>query len=165
MDFPGGNAHVELELEALPSGHHGHDTIAGPLVRFDGPAPAAPEVDSAELPPPVSAPVPAVSSAQPSHTQTGHGVRQAGVFAFSGFGLPPKNASKLPAYALRVLRRRSLLRRELCVAKKRGSPDVALYQDALRCADEDAVNKGLFLLGILGGAIAFVLFLLLEVVA
>jgi hypothetical protein len=87
--------------------------------------------------------------------------KRPGIFAFAGFGLAPENLGAAPTYAFRVLARRRVLRRDLALARARRSPDVELYEAALRTADEKVVRRGLLLvafivltaLGAFGGAI------------
>jgi hypothetical protein len=75
-----------------------------------------------------------------------------GIVAFAGFGLVPEKLSEMPAYALRVLARRILLRAGLEVARARRAQDVELYQAALVAADGTAVRKGLVLLAMMVSA-------------
>lgn len=74
--------------------------------------------------------------------------RRPGIFAFAGFGLPPETISGAPAYALRVLMRKHVLRQGLAVARQQRSVDVELYEAALRTADPDAYAKGLLVLAL-----------------
>ena len=86
--------------------------------------------------------------------------RRPGIFAFAGFGLPPETIMGAPAYALRVLLRKRILRAGLVVARRQRSPDVDLYEAALRTADQDSYAKGLVAL-----AVAGILFLALLCIA
>lgn len=85
----------------------------------------------------------------------------AALVAFAGFGDAPAGLFSYPGYALRVLRRRRVLKRDLEGARHRRSQDVGLYEASLRTADDRAVRKGLVLLATLifmatGAALALV---------
>ncbi len=69
-----------------------------------------------------------------------------GIVAFAGFGIPPESLTDMPAYALRVIARKRVLRAGLTVARAHRPQDVALYEAALECADRPAAAKGLALL-------------------
>lgn len=85
----------------------------------------------------------------------GRDPRRTGVFAFAGYGVVPERLVDTPTYALRVLSRKRVLRRELEIARThRRAQDVELYMEALRTADEDAFNKGIALLGVILGLAA-----------
>ena len=65
------------------------------------------------------------------------------LLAFAKFGELPRTIWGAPLYALRVHRRRRTLQRELDDARRRRSPDVALYEAALRTADMPTVHVGI----------------------
>ncbi len=69
-----------------------------------------------------------------------------GIVAFAGFGIPPENLTDMPAYALRVIARKRVLRAGLTVARAHRPQDVALYEAALECANGPAAAKGIALL-------------------
>lgn len=180
---------VVLEVDALPAGHVGYDRggehvppTSSRLVRAvrftprpieavepprDSPrsAPRPPEVhappacssgearrSSAELP----ATAPSVSAAAPV---PGSDPRAPGIRALAGYGLPPERLLDAPTYALRVLARQRILRRELAIARDRKSADVELYEAALCSADRHALEKGLIMIAagvasVLGAVVA-----------
>jgi hypothetical protein len=85
----------------------------------------------------------------------GRDPRRSGVFAFAGYGVAPERLFDTPTYAIRVLSRKRVLRRELEIARThRRSQDVELYMEALRTADEDAFKKGIALLAMIFGLAA-----------
>lgn len=81
------------------------------------------------------------------------------IIEFANFGEPPKSIWAAPAYAHRVLKRKQRLQHELELARAKGSPDVEVYEAALRTIDSSAVNKGLAM------TIGFILLALLVLVA
>jgi hypothetical protein len=85
----------------------------------------------------------------------------AAVLAFAGYGAPPSSLWKTPAYAMRVIERRRILRAALVRARSLRSQDVALYEASLEVADEDAVRKGT-VLGL--SAVAIVGFILAQLI-
>lgn len=67
----------------------------------------------------------------------------AAILAFAGYGTRPASVVGMPGYAFRVLARKRVLRGDLARARLRSSPDVGLYEAALRATDEGAVRTGL----------------------
>ena len=64
------------------------------------------------------------------------------IAAFAGFGAPPTTIFQTPGYALHVLRRRHSLGSDLAYAKRRRSPDVALFEAAMGAYDASAARAG-----------------------
>jgi hypothetical protein len=81
----------------------------------------------------------------------------AALVAFAGFGEPPVSVWKAPAYAVRVITRRRVLRAGLALARTRRAQDVGLYEASLRTADDATVRSGLL---VMAGAIAFLMVLI-----
>jgi hypothetical protein len=187
-DFQGEQVALELELDGVPSGHTGYDTVAGPrapmpVVRFTPQPmravgePTLPVIEEAPSEPtvtlvlarPIAATRPTASREMPITPSSspvqrpvtpataltpGRDPKRPGIFAFAGFGMAPDNLSAAPTYAFRVLARRRVLRRDLAIARARRSPDVELYEAALRTADEKVVFRGLaMVLGVVLGAL------------
>lgn len=106
----------------------------------------------------------AIEAPPPPSTPRGAGTTQANprldqhgaIVAFSGFGDPPARILAMPGYAIRVMRRKRVLKAELARAKQRSSHDVGLYEAALRAADDAAIRSGFIVM-----AMALVLALLL----
>lgn len=71
---------------------------------------------------------------------------------FARFGPAPTSIWETLAYALHVRARKRALKDELGLLRERRSADVALYEKALRHADEGAVRKGQLLLAIAAAA-------------
>jgi hypothetical protein len=95
-----------------------------------------------EVPPP--APLNVAPPRTPSRTSSGTAIDPHAVFvAFAKFGPPPQTIWQSPAYAIRVMKRRRVLVRELADARRRGSKDVGLYEAALRTAESGAVRAGI----------------------
>ena len=96
----------------------------------------------------------AAVAAPPASTPRGAGAVQAterldqhaAIVRFSGFGDPPARILAMPGYAMRVMRRKRILKEELARAKTRGSHDVGLYEAALRAADDGAVRSGVIVM-------------------
>lgn len=118
---------------------------AGPELELDlSPASErAPRRDTTNaIPPPASGELVAVTAPRDA-------------FVTFGFGPPPDSPWAAPGYALRVLSRRKTLMRELAIARRRRSPDVAVYEAALRTADERAVRLGLAIASAVCGLVFF----------
>ena len=160
---------VALELGALPAGHVAIETIAGGKlprsVRFtssstleEAEAPVTrssremlavqprasgrtPCAVTFELEPEAPAPVQFEPVLAPPPVDP-----TPGIVAFAGFGFAPERLSDMPAYALRVIARKRILRAGLTVAREHRPQDVALYEAALECADGPAAAKGIALM-------------------
>ena len=76
----------------------------------------------------------------------------AGAALIARYPAPPEKLWKLPEYAGRVLLRQFELRQDLVSLRRRRSPDVPLYEAALRAYEPKAFQTGLLL-----GLSAFVL--------
>ena len=63
--------------------------------------------------------------------------------AFAGFPDVPESLLWAPLYALHVRARKKILREQLASARKRFSPDVELYEQALELADARIVRIGM----------------------
>ncbi len=70
-------------------------------------------------------------------------VANAAIAAFAGYGSPPSTLWDMPRYALHAYARTNLLRRELGDARAGRSPDVGLYEAALRMSDRKAIRLGI----------------------
>lgn len=79
---------------------------------------------------------------------------EAAIAAFAGFGEAPRSLLEMPSYALHVSARRRILRRELAVARAKGSADVTLYERAIQSANASAVRAGYAVLAISPGLVA-----------
>jgi len=133
VDFSGGGRQA-LELGAVPAGRA--QLLGRPPTPLSTPKT------------PVT-PISPVGSTEVLRRSEGLDPRRPGIFAFAGFGLPPETIVGAPAYALRVLLRKRILRAGLAIARRQRSPDVELYEAALRTGDQDAYAKGLLLLLVL----------------
>lgn len=169
IEFMGVGDAVVLEVDALPAGHLGYDTIAGhvppPSSRLVRTVRFTPQPIEA-VAPPRSAPRPPVANAPPSSSSSEarrssaelpavapalsaaapvleSDPRAPGIRALAAYGQPPERLLDTPTYALRVLARQRILRRELAIARHHRSADVALYEAALCSADRHALEKGL----------------------
>jgi len=165
LDFFDVEADVALDVDTLPAEHRESETSAGkptravrftpqPMEAVKPPSTAAlGEVSlgdqAAEPEPPVP---PRERASEPALVGPPSGDPRPGIVAFAGFGIRPEKLSETPGYALRVLARRRVLRAGLEVARARRPRDVDLYQAALAAADDEAVRKGLVLLGALATA-------------
>ena len=142
LDFHDGDPAVALELGATPAGHFANETMAGPappIVHFheaSGTPHAQPQAPSGERPPVATSGVTTRGAFDP----------RPGIVAFAGFGFVPDSVLHTPAYALRVLMRSSILRRELALTRGRRPQDVWLYEAALRCAHPSSFAKGMALI-------------------
>jgi hypothetical protein len=72
---------------------------------------------------------------------------------------PPSAVWQAPGYALRVLWRQFELRQDLTSLRKRRSPDVPLYERALKTHDPKAFVLGLVLTGAMFVMVTFIVFL------
>ncbi len=122
-----------LELECVPSSHHARGLGSAPML-----PPALERREPTGLRG-VEGPPSSRSLGSPQHAIDPH----AALVAFAGFGNPPDSLWGAPAYALRVLDRRRVLRVALARARSLRSHDVALYEAALEAADPAAVRKGI----------------------
>ena len=131
-----------LELECVPSSHQARGPGSVPML--------PPALERHEQPDRrgVEGPRSSRSLGSPQHAIDPH----AALVAFAGFGDPPDSFWGAPAYALRVLHRRRVLRAALARARSLRSHDVALYEAALVAADPAAVRTG-FLVGLTAVAI------------
>lgn len=127
--------------------------------------PARPDAESL---PPILAPALAGPKAQDSPDAGGEGAGPsssrtaaggdtaartgAGAALIARYPAPPEKLWKLPEYAGRVLLRQFELRQDLVSLRRRRSPDVPLYEAALRAYEPKAFQTGLLL-----GLSAFVL--------
>lgn len=124
-----------------------------------GASPGRPPLQRPQTPPTAKTPAAAFSPVGTSSVvrkADSFDPRRPGIFAFAGFGLPPETLAGAPAYALRVLMRKRVLRQGLAVARRQRSVDIELYEAALRTADPDAYAKGLLAL-VAGPALALTL--------
>lgn len=131
VDFAGGGR-VALELGAMPAGRAQALGRSTPLPRPKTPV----------------TPISPVGSSDVLRRSEMLDPRRPGIFAFAGFGLPPETIAGAPAYAVRVLLRKRILRAGLAVARRQRSADVELYESALRTADQDSYAKGLIALSV-----------------
>jgi hypothetical protein len=77
------------------------------------------------------------------------GIDQSAVIAqFAGFGEAPASLFRAPAFAFKTLARKRKLELDLEAARAKLSPDVGLYEAALRMADNGAVRRGLAVVGV-----------------
>ena len=122
-----------LELECVPSSHQLRDRGSAPMLppaleRY-GPT-SVRGVDGPRSSRTLASTLPAIDP-------------HAALVAFAGFGDPPDSVWGTPAYAMRVLDRRRVLRAALARARRLRSQDVALYEAALGAADAGAVRTGI----------------------
>lgn len=75
------------------------------------------------------------------------------------YSVPPNQVWKSPLYALKVLWRQFELHQDLASLRKRRSPDVPLYERALKTYDQDAFTRGLTLTCIMLVIAGFIFFL------
>lgn len=75
------------------------------------------------------------------------------------FPSPPEKVLETPGYALRVLWRQMELRQDLASLRRRRSPDVPLFERALRTYDPKTFTLGLLLSGAIFAVVTFVVFL------
>lgn len=173
---------VALELGALPAGHVAIETIAGrklprsvrfasslaavepeaPVTRSSREMPAVGPPSSGRMPASGRTSGPAMVELEPMTTAPACFEPvlappapldpRPGIVAFAGFGIPPEDLTDTPAYALRVIARKRVLRAGLTVARAHRPQDVALYEAALECADGPAAAKGIALLFIVVAA-------------
>ena len=166
LDFDADGA---LELDCLPSSHR--PRVEQPRQpQLDVP-PASRTTSTATLARPrgVLPPAPPwpMASAGPqrlsSSTHRAPGTHAA-YAAFAGFGDAPAGVFAQPGYALRVILRKRELRGDLARARVRRTQDIALYEGALRTADDSAVRNGFLmmvaLLIVAGASLAAMLHLL-----
>jgi hypothetical protein len=136
---------LELELECMPSSHR---------LRVATPPPMLPQAlalrEHSEVRLAAVRPAPGRPQSSPQHTIDPH----TAIVAFAGFGDPPATVWGTPAYAMRVIERRRVLRAALFRARSLRSQDVGLYEAALEAADGPAVRKGIVIV-VLTVAIAF----------
>ncbi len=140
-----------LELECMPSSHRTQDTAFSPMLPPALDAGAPTHLRGIDGPPPRRA-TPSSQHAIDPH---------AALVAFAGFGAPPATLWGTPAYAVRVVERRRVLRAALGRARSLRSHDVGLYEAALEAADDDAVRKGI-VLGL--GTVAIVVFICVQMI-
>ena len=147
-----------LELDCLPSSHsprveqprqtqHEPPSVSWPT------SPTPPTRPRGVLPP---APPWPMASAGPRRTSSstyeaaGKPARPSGTHAafvaFAGFGDVPPGMLAQPGYAVRVLLRKRELRGDMARARVRRAQDLALYEGALRTADDAAVRNGLLMI-------------------
>ncbi len=146
LDFYDGDPAVALELGAMPAGHVPTQTMAGPahpVVHF------RPRTNTVPVPSPPATPPRAAAAV----TRSAAFDPRPGIAAFAGFGFVPDNGLRTPRYALNVLLRSFVLRRELARTRVRRPQDVWLYKAALRCGDGPSFAKGIFLLSVGGVAV------------
>jgi hypothetical protein len=125
-----------LELECMPSSHRLRDVTPPPMLP---PALAPRELSVVRR---LAVPPPSSRSASASHNAIDP---HAALVAFAGFGDPPAGLWGAPAYAMRVIERRRVLRAALHRARSLRSQDVGLYEAALDAADPAAVRRGIIL--------------------
>lgn len=133
LDFIADGDGLELELECMPSSHRPRDATPPPMLL---PAPARRTRSDVRLADPRRSPGLAGSSSPAIDPH-------AAIVAFAGFGEPPSGIWGTPAYAMRVIERRRVLRAALFRARSLRSQDVGLYEAALEAADGAAVRKGI----------------------
>ncbi len=159
-----------LELDCLPSSHH--PRVEQPRQTQLEPPPASratPSVTNLTRPRGVLPPAPPwpMASAGPqrisSATHKASGTHAA-YAAFAGFGDAPAGVFAQPGYAVRVILRKRELHGDLARARVRRTQDIALYEGALRTADDAAVRNGILmmvaLLIVVGASVAALLHLL-----
>ena len=146
-----------LELDRHPAVHHARKDVARtPSQSFEAqrppqagmpgrsstnPAAARPSSTKMAAVRPSSSS--AMSAVRPSSASAMAAVdTHAALMAFAGFGEPPQGMFSAPAYALRVMRRRRKLVKDLEHARNGRTRDVGVYEAALRTADADAVRTG-----------------------
>jgi hypothetical protein len=117
------------QLVAQPAHHAHHAPQAPPTSRASSPQHDPMRRSSPEH----------TALAQPAHVPDAHDR----IVAFAGFGEPPTSVWSSPAYALHVMRRKRKLSEQLAIARLHHSPDVPVYEAALRTADEAAARRGL----------------------
>lgn len=163
-DAPGGA--LELDLPAQ------HQRSKPPTT-----APSAPSIPAA---PPVSQRPPIVQSAPPASLQPPRSTPPETAAPASGprsiqprypstsadpsaliarFPNPPEKVLETPGYAFRVLWRQMELRQDLASLRRRRSPDVPLFERALRTYDPKTFTLGLLLSGAIFAVVTVVVFL------
>jgi hypothetical protein len=125
-----------LELECMPSSHRLRVATPPPML-----PPALAQREQSALRLVDARPPPGRSQSSSQHAIDPH----AAIVAFAGFGDPPATVWGTPAYAMRVIERRRVLRAALFRARSLRSQDVGLYEAALEAADGPAVRKGIFI--------------------
>lgn len=124
-----------------------------------------PSLNAIRPPPGPLLPPPSRATPPPLRTSSALGPVQTGevIAAFAGFGPPPSSILGAPSYAFHALGRRRVLSRGLAQARRHGSPDVALYEQALRQMDRGAMVRGFAALAIAAIAGAALVFTILRV--
>jgi hypothetical protein len=139
-DAPAPAAPLELAVVA-------HRAVPAPPPRppFDGPEPARIEPPSDAR----AAPAPAAAPARPPD----------GAAIVANYPPPPSALWEAPVYALKVLWRQLELRQDLASLRRKRSPDVGLYERALKAHDPRVFALGLALGGAALAIATFVFFL------
>ncbi len=139
-----------------PSGSHPMPGTSGTLPAATRQAPSDPRLSAPELPASAPAGHAAVSSGRlPAGAPESGQVLVApparpappppdpGALLVARYPTPPTKVTEMPAYACKVLWRQFELRRDLESLRRRRSPDVPLYEAALRAHDPRAFGIGL----------------------
>lgn len=110
--------------------------------------------------PPLTAPDSAAPASGPRSIQPRYPAASADPSALiARFPNPPDKVLETPGYALRVLWRQMELRQDLASLRRRRSPDVPLFERALRTYDPKTFTLGLVLSGAILAVVTVVVFL------
>lgn len=162
----GGSGPLELDVPDLPVPPRAPD-LAPPS---GGPASGASKkpapISDPRIAAPAPAPTPTSSSKMPADDESGahpietpHAAHAAhdrpppsahdqAAVKIANFPAPPQKILQAPRYALRVLYRQFELRQDLESLRRKRSPDVALYERALKSHDPRMYTMGLAITGI-----------------
>lgn len=127
-------------------------SLKPPSVQSAPPASLAPPRST---PPETAAPASGPRSIQPRYPSTSADPSA----LIARFPNPPEKVLETPGYAFRVLWRQMELRQDLASLRRRRSPDVPLFERALRTYDPKTFTLGLLLSGAIFAVVTVVVFL------
>lgn len=144
-----------LQPSSQPPQGRASESLQPPSVRSSPPQPHVPSPQPPSPGPDSAAPASGPRSIQPRYPSTS--ADPASLIA--RFPNPPEKILETPGYALRVLWRQMELRQDLTSLRRRRSPDVPLFERALRTYEPKTFTLGLLLCGVIFAVVTFLVFL------